>query len=151
MIADTLEQRRRYTGLSPRFAAAFEFLEKLPAGKPDGRYDIDGDNCFALVQTYTTRPLAQAMFEAHRQYIDIQFLQAGRETLLWTPLVALTRVTRPYAADEDIAFLAHPPHWTPINLRAGQFAIFFPEDGHAPGLESGSPSEVRKIVIKVRA
>jgi biofilm protein TabA len=151
MIADTFAQRRRYTGLSPRFAAAFEFLEQLPAGQPDTRYDIEGDNCFALVQTYTTRPLAGAMFEAHRQYIDIQFLQTGRETLLWTPLAALTQVTRPYAADKDIAFFASPPHWTPINLQAGQFAIFFPEDGHAPGLESGNPSEVRKIVIKVRA
>jgi biofilm protein TabA len=151
MIADTFAQRRRYLDLSPRFAAAFEFLEKLPASKPDGRYDIDGDNCFALVQTYTTRPLAQALFEAHRQYIDIQFLQAGRETLLWTPLAALTQVTRPYAADEDITFFANPPHWTPINLQAGQFAIFFPEDGHAPSLEHGGPSEVRKIVIKIRA
>jgi biofilm protein TabA len=151
MIADTLEQSRRYTSLSPRFAAAFEFLETLPAGKPDGRYDIDGDNCFALVQTYMTRPLTQALFEAHRQYIDIQFLQAGRETLLWTPLTALTQMTHPYAADKDIAFFAHPPHWTPINLHAGQFTIFFPEDGHAPGLESGGPAEVRKIVIKVRA
>jgi biofilm protein TabA len=150
MIADTFEQRRRYLGMSPRFAAAFEFLEKLPAGKPDGRYDIDGNNCFALVQTYTTRPLAQAMFEAHRLYIDIQFLQAGRETLLWTPLAALTQVTRPYAADQDIVFFANPPHWTPVNLHPGQFAIFFPEDGHAPGLECGGPAEVRKIVIKVR-
>jgi beta-galactosidase beta subunit len=46
MIADTFEQRHRYTGLSLRFAAAFEFLEKLPASKPDGRYDIDGDILF---------------------------------------------------------------------------------------------------------
>jgi biofilm protein TabA len=150
MIADTLEQNSRYLSLSPHFATAFKFLEKLPVGRPDGRYDIDGDNCFALVQTYNTRPLAQALFEAHRQYIDIQFLQAGRETLLWTPLAALTSVTQPYAADTDIAFFATPPHWTPVNLRAGHFAIFFPADGHAPGLECDGPAEVRKIVIKVR-
>ena len=150
MIADTFEQRLRYAILSPRFAAPFEFLEKLPADQPDGRYDIDGDNCFALVQTYTTRPLAQAMFEAHRRYIDIQFIQAGCETILWSPLAALTQVTQPYAAEKDIAFFANPPHWTPINLHAGQFAIFFPEDGHAPGIECAGPAEVRKIVIKIR-
>ena len=150
MIADTLEQRHRYTGLSPRFAAAFEFLEKLPARQPAGRCDLDGNNCYALVQAYKTRPLAQAAFEAHRQYIDIQFLQTGRETLLWTPLAALTQVTQPYAAEKDITFFAPPPHWTPVNLHAGQFAVFFPEDGHAPGLESGGQSEVRKVVIKVR-
>ncbi len=151
MIADTFEQRRRYTGLSPQFAAAFEFLEKLPAGKPDGRYEIAGKDCFALVQTYMTRPLDQAKFETHRQFIDIQFIQAGRETLLWTPLAALTQVTQPYAVDKDIALYATPSQVTPINLRALEFAIFFPEDGHAPGLECGGPSKVRKIVIKVRA
>ncbi len=151
MITDLIEQRCRYTILSQRFAAAFEFLVNLPAGQPAGRCDIDGDNCFALMQAYTTRPLSQALFEAHRKYIDIQFILTGRETILWSPLATLSEVTQPYAADKDIACFANPPLWTPVNLCAGQFAIFFPEDGHAPGLECGGPSEIRKIVIKVRA
>jgi biofilm protein TabA len=151
MIADTLTQCRRYTSLSPRFAAAFEFLENLPADQPPGRHDIDGDNCFALVQTYQSKPLAEAKFEAHRQYIDIQFIQTGSESILWAPLAALTQVTEPYAAGRDIAFFANPTHWTPINLAAGQFTILFPEDGHAPGVECSGPAEVRKVVIKVRA
>jgi YhcH/YjgK/YiaL family protein len=151
MISDTLEQCRRYTSLSPRFAAAFEFLEKLPAGQPIGRYDLDGNNCFAMVQTYTTKPLDQARFETHRQYIDIQFIQAGRETMLWSPLAALTQVTEPYVAEKDVIFYATPPQLTPINLGAGQFVIFFPTDGHAGGLAIDGQSEVRKVVIKVRA
>lgn len=151
MITDTLAQCRRYSKMSPRFAAAFEFLEKLPARQPDGRHDLDGDNCFALVQTYTTRPLAEAKFEAHRQYIDIQFIHAGRESILWSPLAALTQVTGPYVAERDIAFFANPPQWTPIRLHAGQFTIFFPTDGHAPGIECDGATEVRKVVIKVRA
>jgi biofilm protein TabA len=151
MIADTLEQCRRYTSLSPRFAAAFEFLEKRPANQPTGRYDIDGDNCFAMVQAYTTRPLDQAKFETHRRYIDIQFIQAGRETMLWSPLAALTQVTQPYVAEKDVIFYANPPHVTPINLGAGLFVIFFPTDGHAGGLDCDGQSEVRKVVIKVRA
>ena len=150
MISDTLEQCRRYTSLSPRFAAAFEFLEKLPADQPIGRYDIDGDNCFAMVQAYTTKPLDQAKFETHRQYIDIQFIQAGRETMLWSPLAALTQVTEAYSAEKDVIFYATPPQRTPIDLGAGQFVIFFPTDGHAGGLECYGQSEVRKVVIKVR-
>jgi biofilm protein TabA len=150
MIADTLDQCRRYTGLSPRFAAAFEFLEKLPASQPLGRYEIDGDNCFALVQAYATKPLDQAQFETHRQYIDIQFIQAGRETMLWSPLAALTQVTQPYLAEKDVIFYASPPQMTPINLGPGQFVIFFPADGHAGGLDCGGQSEIRKVVIKVR-
>ena len=151
MISDTLEQCRRYAGLSPQFAAAFEFLETLPVNKAAGRYDIDGNNCYALVQAYTTKPRDQAKFETHRQYIDIQFIQAGRETMLWSPLAALTQVTQPYLAERDVIFYATPPQMTPINLEAGQFVIFFPTDGHAGGLECGGPSEVRKVVIKVRA
>ena len=150
MISDTLEECRRYASLSLRFASAFEFLEKLPANKPIGRYDIDGDNCYAMVQAYATNPLDQAKFETHRQYIDIQFIQAGRETMLWSPLAALTQVTEPYIAEKDVIFYATPSHRTPIDLGTGQFVIFFPTDGHAGGLECDGQSEVRKVVIKVR-
>lgn len=151
MITDTLAQSQRYLSLSPRFAAAFEFLKSMPADQPLGRFDIDGDDCFALVQTYTTKPIAEGKFEAHRKYIDIQFIQAGHETILWTPLSTLTKTTEPYTAVKDIAFFATPAHVVPIQLRAGDFTIFFPEDGHAPGLEYNGSAEVRKTVIKIRA
>jgi YhcH/YjgK/YiaL family protein len=150
MIADTLAQCGRYVSLSPRFAAAFEFLRKLPADQPLGRVDLDGDNCFALVQAYNTKPLNEGKFEAHRKYIDIQFIQAGRESLLWVPLAALRETTQPYSDEKDVAFYATPSRTTSINLSAGEFTIFFPEDGHAPGIECGGAGEVRKVVIKVR-
>jgi YhcH/YjgK/YiaL family protein len=149
MVVDTLAQCRRYTSLSPRFAAAFEFLRKLPADQPSGRIELDGDNCFALVQSYTTKPHAAAKFEAHRKYIDIQFIQAGRETILWSPLAELTEVVQPHDAAKDIAFYATPARVTPVNLHAGELTIFFPEDGHAPGLELAGPAEVRKVVMKI--
>jgi biofilm protein TabA len=151
MITDTLGQCARYLSLSPYFAAAFEFLKRLPADEVSGRYSIDGDDCFALVQSYTTKPIAEGKFEAHRKYIDIQFIQAGRETILWTTLATLTETTESYVAEKDIAFFATPAHVTPIQLHAGEFTIFFPEDGHAPGLEYEGASEVRKTVIKIRA
>jgi len=150
MIADTLAQCRRYTALSLRFTAAFQFLQQLPADKPTGRYPLDGDDCFALVQSYATKPLAEAMFEAHRKYIDIQFIQDGREAILWSPLDALTETLQPYDAQKDIAFYGIPAQVTSINLRAGEFAVFFPDDGHAPGLEYNAPGDVRKIVVKIR-
>ena len=151
MITDTLAQSHRYHSLSPHFAAAFEFLRRFTAAQPDGRCDIDGDNCFALVQSYASKPLALAKFEAHRQYTDIQFIYAGQESILWAPLATLTQVTEPYVAERDVAFFANPLHSTAINLHAGDFTIFFPEDGHAPGVQYNGSSEVRKVVIKVRA
>lgn len=151
MITDTLSQCYRYLGLSPRFAAAFEFLKNLPADKPAGRYELDGDNCFALVQSYTTKPLDKATFESHRRYIDIQFIQSGVETMLWAPISTLN-VTQPYVAEKDVMFYAvpaAPAQMTAINVHAGDFTVFFPEDGHAPGIECGKSSEVRKVVIKI--
>ncbi|HEX9047059.1 MAG TPA: YhcH/YjgK/YiaL family protein [Verrucomicrobiae bacterium] len=150
MIADTLAQCHRYASLSPRFAPAFDFLKKLPANQPLGRVDLDGDNCFALIQSYTSKPIAQAKFEAHKKYIDIQFIQAGRESLLWSPLTSLTETLQPYAEDKDVALYGIPSRVTPVNLGTGEFVIFFPEDGHAPGVEYGGAVEVRKVVIKVR-
>jgi YhcH/YjgK/YiaL family protein len=150
MIADSLTQSHRYHALHPHFAAAFEFLKQLPADQASGRYSLAGDDCFALVQSYATKPLAAAKFEAHRKYIDIQFIQAGWETILWTPLDALTQIIGPYVAEKDISFFATPPHVTMVQLRAGDFTVFFPDDGHAPGLENGGVEDVRKTVIKVR-
>jgi YhcH/YjgK/YiaL family protein len=149
MIADTLAQSSRYASLAPRFAAAFEFLRTLSTDQPLGRHEIDGDECFALVQTYTTKPVAQAKFEAHRRHIDIQFIQSRQETLLWAPLAGLAE-TRAYDGEKDFALFATPSIATPLRLRAGEFTIFFPEDAHAPGLELEGPYQVRKIVIKVR-
>ena len=150
MITDTLELCHRYAGLHPRFAAAFAFLQKLPAEQALGRFELDGDNCFALVQSYTTKPAADGKFESHEKYIDIQFIQAGQETLLWAPRATL-KITEPYNAEKDVAFYAAPARTTAVNLVAGEFAIFFPEDGHAPGIEFGGAATVRKIVIKIRA
>ena len=150
MITDTLGLCHRYAGLHPRFAAAFEYLKKLPADQPPGRFELDGDNCFALVQSYTTKPAADGKFESHEKYIDIQFIQAGQETLLWAPRGTL-KITQAYNAEKDVAFYAMPARTTPVNLAAGEFAIFFPEDGHAPGIEYGGAATVRKIVIKIRA
>jgi YhcH/YjgK/YiaL family protein len=150
MIADRLELCHRYASLHPHFAAAFEFLNNLPADQALGRFDIDEDNCFALVQSYTTKPAAQATFEAHERYIDIQFIQAGQEALLWAPRAEL-KITQPYSSEKDVAFYATPAWTTSINLTAGEFAIFFPDDGHAPGIEFGGATTVRKTVIKIRA
>jgi biofilm protein TabA len=149
MIADTLALSSRYESLAPRFGAAFAFLHNLGADQALGRHEISGDDCFALVQSYTTKPIAEAKFEAHRKYIDIQFIQSGQETLLWAPQAGLAE-TQSYDDEKDFALFATPSIATPLKLRAGEFAIFFPEDAHAPTLELEAPCQVRKVVLKVR-
>lgn len=148
MILDALSQWRRYASLNPRFARAFAFLEQVTPETADGRHEIDGDAMFALVQRYETR-LAAGQPEVHRRYIDIQFIVRGREVIQWAPLATLTEVTKPYDDVKDAAFFAATAGMVPVRLTAGQFAIFFPDDAHAPCCVCDEPESVMKVVVKV--
>ncbi len=149
MILDTLDQAARYEALHARFAAAFAFLRTVDGTQALGRHEIDGDNVFALVQRYDTKPAENALFEAHRRYIDVQFIHSGRETILWAPLAAMQEQTLAHDADKDAALWKLTPDATPLRLNAGHFVIFFPQDAHAPCLEWETPEEVFKVVVKV--
>jgi YhcH/YjgK/YiaL family protein len=149
MILDSLPLWRRYAALNPRLARGFEFLEKLPSDPAVGRHEIDGDSVYALVQRYHTRPVEQMQFEAHRRYIDIQYLASGCEVIQWAPLASLAAATKPYDAVTDAALYATTPGMTPMQLQAGQFAILFPDDAHAPCCAWGDLAEVLKVVVKV--
>jgi YhcH/YjgK/YiaL family protein len=150
MILDNLSQCQRYTALSPRFAKAFEFLKKFDGTLKNGRHEIDGDNVFALVQKYTTKPAENGQFEAHRKSIAVQFVHSGKETILWAPLESLKDVNMAYDEKQDAALFKLVPTSTPLRLGAGQFTILYPEDGHVPCCEWNGPSEVSKVVVKVK-
>ena len=149
MILDTLAHATRYEALNPRFAQAFAYLRSVDGTQTPGRHYLDGDNLFAIVETYATKPLESALFEAHRKYIDVQFIHRGRETILWAPLPLMREETRPYDAEKDIAKWKLVPDVTPLHLSAGSFAILFPQDAHAPCVEWGASEQVFKVVMKV--
>lgn len=149
MIQDTLENSARYEALSPRFAKAFAYLRTVDGTQELGRVVLDGDDVFAIVQTYTTKPEEKALFEAHRKYIDVQFIYSGRETILWAPLKTMVEETRAYTEEKEAALWKLVPDVTPLRMQAGHFAILYPEDAHAPCVEWDGPSEIFKVVVKV--
>ena len=149
MILDTLDHAARYEALHPRLAQAFAYLRSVDGTQTPGRHYLDGDKLFAIVETYATKPVESALFEAHRRYIDVQFIYRGRETILWAPLPLMQEETRPYHAEKDIAKWKLVPDVTSLHLNAGSFAILFPQDAHAPGVEWGAQAEVFKVVVKV--
>jgi biofilm protein TabA len=151
MIQDTLDNSARYEALNSRFAKAFAFLRTVDGTQALGRHDLDGDRAFALVQTYATKPVGSALFEAHRKYIDVQFLFRGRETILWAPLSVMKEQTMAYDEAKEAALWKLVPDVTPLHLSAGHFAILFPQDAHAPCVEWGKPEDVFKVVVKVAA
>lgn len=149
MILDALPLWHRYAALHPGFARAFAFLEGVTPATADGRHEIDGDAVYALVQRYQTRPAAGMQMEAHRRYIDIQFIVRGREVINWAPLATLSEVTLPYDATKDAGLFAAVTHMVPVRLATGQFAILFPDDAHAPCCAWDAPEDVVKVVVKV--
>ncbi len=116
---------------------------------PDGRVDIDGERLFALVQTYPTRHPAHCRFEAHRDYLDIQYIVRGAEAIGWFPTHVLD-INEPYDEKRDIIFFETPGSYTTLEVFAGGFALFYPGDAHMPGMQMIGHEEVKKVVVKVR-
>lgn len=149
MILDLLPNASRYAALGPRLARGFEWLARFDPHLADGRYPIDGDEIYALVQSYDTVPAAEKKFEAHRVYLDIQYLAAGQETILYHPTTALAPATD-YDSVKDYQLYADPVAATPLLLTPGCFAVFYPPDGHKPGCLHGAAARIKKVVIKAR-
>lgn len=149
MILDTLNNAARYETLNSRFAKTFTWLRKFDGTQALGRHDIDGDHCFALVQTYETKLIGKAKFEAHRKYIDVQFIFSGRETILWAPLAAMKEEMLAYTEEKEAELWKLIPDVTPLHMSGGHFAILWPQDAHAPCIEWEKPEQVLKVVVKV--
>ena len=150
MILERIDNARLYLGLNPGFDKAFEILkDKTLAKKEDGKYAVDGEKIYYTIQRYTSKPLNEGNLEAHRKYIDIQFLLEGVELLGYAPLKGLTTAEE-YNPQKDIAFFDTPKEITKVKLEPGLFCILFPDDAHLPCRQLNGPSEALKVVIKIR-
>jgi YhcH/YjgK/YiaL family protein len=148
VVFDRLEHASLYERISKHIHVAFEFLRRgdvntLAAGK----YPLLGEDVYALVQTYTTKPANQAKWETHRRYYDVQYVASGIERMGYG-YVADFQPLGPYNEQGDYQ------HYTgtgaDVIMTPGTFAIFAPHDVHRPTVAVDQPMTVRKIVVKVR-
>lgn len=147
MIYDSLRHLEQYRGLAPRLYRGLELLRTTDfSALEDGAYEVEGRDLFFSLQSYQTKPVNLTP-EAHRAYIDIQFLVEGEEKVGIAPLEDMGEEVegRP---DSDIWFYRGPVD--EITLTGDRFAVFFPGDAHAPGIAPDEPSPCRKCVVKVR-
>lgn len=149
MIVDRLVNKDFYLAADGhRLSRAFEFLLRLlKEGPADGRYDMDDEDVYALIRTYTTGDAAGKHYEAHRRYIDLQYMQSGREIVYWTPTEGLAPLGE-YDADKDIVFFHDKPA-SAVGLEEGYFILLHPGDAHKPECSWQQPETVRKIVVKI--
>src|ERR1700761_3230360 len=133
MITSSLDQLHWYKLISPNFDKAIQYVLATDfSGLDTGKYPIDGDNIFAIINEYTTRPVSECDPESHRDYADIQIMIIGAERFGYTPLTTQMPTTA-YNADKDFAlYTIADEDLNYITLHPGQFIIFFPTDIHQP-------------------
>lgn len=147
MIIDTLSNSEKYIHLHPLFSKAFEFIKSQNLKEIEvGKYPIVGAELHAAVSDKEGVKKEDAKFEAHNHFIDIQVCPRGMETLGWKPRSACTDIKTPYNSEKDVTFFNDKPD-TYFQLHEGQFAIFYPEDVHAPMIGEGL---IKKLVVKVK-
>jgi len=149
MVVTDLEHAQEQFALTPALQKALTFLRQVRSSSlADGRVEIDGEQVYALVQSYETRS-GEPKFEAHRKYLDVQYVAAGEEIIGWA-FIGRMAVDAPYDEAKDVCLGHVPPgEVTPVRLSAGQMAVLYPTDAHAPKLAAGAPAPVKKIVVKV--
>ncbi len=150
MIIDTLNNAAVYEGLGPGFAQAFEYLRSGRAATDAvGSHALDGERLFVNVEEYTSKPLKQGRWEAHRKYADVQYVVSGCERMGYAVIDGM-EVEEAYDAQTDVGFFTG--EGLMLRVAAGTFAVFMPQDVHMPCIaegELGEPGAVRKVVVKV--
>ena len=148
MIVDKIENAGLYSNLGKRIKESFNYIRQTDFKMlQPGRYDIDGNNIFALISEYHTKAEAEGKLEAHKKYIDVQYVIAGEELMGYTPL-GNQQTLEAYKEENDIIFYKGEKVF--IKVIEGMFAVFFPEDVHMPGISVNQKSPVKKLVIKVK-
>lgn len=147
MILDSLHNTGKIENLHPLFKQAFEYVKSADFSKmEDGKYELEGSRLYISIASIHGKSKEDAAIETHKKYIDIQLPLLGVEKIGWKSGYELQQESSPYNAEKDIAFYVdRPTAYTKIY--PGQFVIYFPEDGHAPGIGEGI---IRKVIVKVQ-
>lgn len=145
MIADELRNASVYRNMSG-IREIMDYIEHTDLRElPDGRTDIDGDRLYVMIQRPDLKPCADALPEAHDRYMDFQLVLEGGELMGY----ALRReLGDPVKGDpdHDIFFYRQPDDMTLLPVREGMFAVFYPEDAHAPCIRmTGCDTSVKAV------
>lgn len=145
MILDVLSNAAKYAGLKTGLSEGFGFLDQAGiADLEDGKYEINGDLVFALVQRVPGRKIEDGELEGHRKYIDIQYVISGKESMGWSAREGLVNSVE-YDEKRDVEFFEGKPE-SMVRVSPGSFTIFLPSDAHLPCIGSGP---IHKVVVKV--
>lgn len=147
MIFDDLKNILHYKGIHANLDKALDFLYEHRKERFElGRYDIDGDKVFLVVQENTLSQEDNDRYEYHKNYADLHLLVEGHEYSSYGGRVLDEAVA--YDEHADIGFV-HCQDCYPLLLGYHNFALFFPREPHQPNSYAGLEDKVRKYLFKI--
>lgn len=148
MVVDRLENLEKYASLNPLFFQAIDFLKSTDLNALEiGKTELKGKDLYVNVAQTQPKAKEEAKLETHIDFIDIQVPLSGTEIMGYTAAKDCVPANAPYSAEKDITFFEGLAE-NYIAVKPGMFVIFFPQDGHAPGI---TPDGVKKVIVKVKA
>jgi YhcH/YjgK/YiaL family protein len=149
MIVDRLSNAALYENINERITRGLNYLKNTDLVLlATGKYAIDGDNIFVIVQEYDTLDAANEQMEAHKKHIDVQYMIQGEE-LVGHALFKGQAASKQYSEDEDYMLFPDTPSFF-TKMDEGTFMIFFPADLHMPCIKVNESKRVMKAVVKVK-
>lgn len=147
MVYDKIDNIEIYKGLSDDIYEGLKFLKNATPDLACGVHEIN-PRVKAIVSEYETKSVNENGYEAHRKFIDIQYLLKGSEKNCCLPIEKL-KETKPYKEEIDAAFYKADVPAQELMLGDGYYAIYWPQDGHMPCLCTPRAEKVKKVVVKV--
>lgn len=147
MVYDKIDNIDIYKGLSKDIYEGLKFLKNAANGLACGIYEIN-PRVKAIVSEYDTKNVNENGYEAHRRFIDIQYLLKGTEKNCCMSVERLKEV-KVYNKEIDASFYVANMPTLELILGEGYFAIYWPQDGHMPCLSVSKPEKVKKAVVKI--
>lgn len=145
MIVDTLDHLNLYTSLNPLFGEVVKFIQEHDLNTlENGKHLIRGKELFVNITDAEGKDEADATFETHRRMLDIQIPLDNNESYGYMPTAQLPEAA--YNEEKDVTKYHGVASPTIVNCKPGEFAIFFPQDGHKPCIGKG---KIHKAIFKV--
>jgi len=151
MIKDNLQHIDYYNYLSPGIYYGLKYLKNTDfSTMENGKYEIKEGKVYAIVQDYDTNPEIEGRFEAHKKFVDIQFIIEGEEQIFVGNLEEFEE-SIPYDEEKDICFLIpkSDAKIEPVKLIPGEYVILTPKDVHMPSIFVEESKHVKKVVLKI--
>ena len=142
MIFGNITQEKTYAFLPEDLKECFAYAKEHDlVSYEKGSHPIDGERLFVNVVEYeTTRP-------ENRNYLDVHLMLDGQEQI---DLNFIENMEQKEFVEKDDFLPMDGGSNSHVVLRAGDFLICYPEDGHRTAVAVDESEKIKKAIFKVR-